>query len=126
MREDIMHSKQRGVTLIGWLFLLVPIAILGYALLRLAPVYLNYMKVSRSMNQLVSEMHSLDTSSAMIIRTSLEKHLDVESVDYPGIKDFDIRRDGSTWIVQTTYEETAPLFSNISLVVAFDKTVQIQ
>jgi Tfp pilus assembly protein PilE len=61
---DIMHSKQRGVTLIGWLFLLIPIAILGYAALRLAPVYLNYMKVSRSMNQLVSEMHSLDTSSA--------------------------------------------------------------
>ena len=26
-----MYSKQRGVTLIGWLFLLVPIAILGYA-----------------------------------------------------------------------------------------------
>jgi hypothetical protein len=121
-----MHSKQRGVTVIGWLFLLIPIAILGYALLRLAPVYLNYMKVSRSMNQLVSEMHSLDTSSAALIRSSLEKHLDVESVDYPGIKDFDIRRDGSVWIVQTTYEETAPLFSNISLVVAFDKTVQIQ
>jgi hypothetical protein len=121
-----MHSKQRGVTLIGWIFLLIPIAILGYAGIRLAPVYLNYMKVSRSMNQLVSEMHSLDTSSASIIRTSLEKHLDVESVDYPGIKDFDIRRDGSIWIVQTTYEETAPLFSNISLVVAFDKTVQIQ
>jgi len=98
-----MHSKQRGVTLIGWIFLLIPIAILGYAGIRLAPVYLNYMKVSRSMNQLVSEMHSLDTSSASIIRTSLEKHLDVESVDYPGIKDFDIRRDGSIWIVQTTY-----------------------
>jgi len=78
-----MHSKQRGVTLIGWIILLAPIAILGYACLRLAPVYLNYMKVSRSMNQLVSELHGLDTSSAALIRSSLEKHLDVESVDYP-------------------------------------------
>jgi Domain of unknown function (DUF4845) len=121
-----MHSKQRGVTLIGWLFLLIPVAILLYACIRLAPVYLNYMKVSRSMNQLVSEMHSNETSSAGVIRTSLEKHLDVESVDYPAIKDFEIRRDGSVWIVQTSYEESAPLFSNISLVVAFDKTVQIQ
>jgi hypothetical protein len=121
-----MHSKQRGVTVIGWLFLLIPIAILLYAGIRLAPVYLNYMKVSRSMNQLVSEMHSNDTSSAGTIRTSLEKHLDIESVDYPTVKDFDIHRDGSIWIVQTTYEETAPLFSNISLVVAFDKSVQIQ
>jgi hypothetical protein len=121
-----MHSKQRGVTLIGWIFLLIPIVILGYAGLRLAPVYLNYMKVSRSMNQLVSEMHSSDASNVELIRSSLEKHLDVESVDYPAIKDFSIRRDGSVWIVQTTYEETAPLFSNISLVVSFDKTVQIQ
>jgi hypothetical protein len=121
-----MHSKQRGVTVIGWLFLLIPIAIVGYAGIRLAPVYLNYMKVWRSMNHLVSDMHSVDISSANVIRTSLEKHLDVESVDYPNIKDFDIRRDGSVWIVQTAYEETAPLFSNISLVVAFDKSVQIQ
>lgn len=121
-----MYSKQRGVTFIGWIFLLIPIAILGYACIRLAPVYLNYMKVSRSMNQLVSEMHSNDTSSAAVIRSSLEKHLDVESVDYPALKDFDIRRDGAVWIVQTTYDESAPLFSNISLVVSFDKTVQIQ
>lgn len=121
-----MHSKQRGVTVIGWLFLLIPIAILFYAGIRLAPVYLNYMKVSRSMNQLVSEMHASDTASANIIRNSLEKHLDIESVDYPNVKDFDIRRDGQVWIVQATYEESAPLFSNISLVVAFDKSVRIQ
>lgn len=121
-----MHNKQRGVTVIGWLFLLIPIAILGYAGIRLSPVYLNYMKVSRSMNQLVAEMHSTDISSANLIRTSLEKHLDVESVDYPNIKDFQIRRDGSVWIVQTTYDETAPLFWNISLVVGFDKSVQIR
>jgi hypothetical protein len=121
-----MYSRQRGVTLIGWIFLLVPIAIIGYAGLRLAPVYLNYLKVSRSMNQLVSEMHSSDTTNAAAIRNSLEKHLNVDSVDYPDVKDFDIRRDGSAWSVQTTYDETAPLFYNISLVVSFDKTVRIE
>src|ERR1700729_2186092 len=121
-----MHSKQRGVTLIGWIFLLIPIAILGYACLRLAPIYLNYMKGTRSMNQLVSELHSLDTSSAAVIRSSLEKHLDVESVDYPALKDFEIRRADSVWSVSTGYEESAPLFSNIALVVSFDKTVQIE
>ena len=121
-----MHSKQRGVTLIGWIFLLIPIVVLGYACLRLAPLYLNYMKVSRSMNQLVSELHALDTSSAALIRSSLEKHLDVESVDYPALKDFEIRRADAVWSVSTSYEESAPLFWNISLVVAFDKTVQIQ
>ena len=121
-----MHKKQRGVTAIGWLFLLIPIVIVGYAGMRLAPAYLNYMKVARSMDQLASEVHADEASSAQVLRSSLEKHLDIESVTYPDVKDFSIRRDGKVWIVQSTYDDTAPLFSNISLVVAFDKTVQVQ
>ena len=46
-----MRSKQRGVTLIGWILLLTPWAICGYVGIRLTPVYLNYMKVVRSMEQ---------------------------------------------------------------------------
>ena len=121
-----MHSKQRGVTVIGWLFLLIPIAIVGYAGMRFAPAYLNYMKISHSMDQVATELRSEDTASALVVRNALEKHLDIQSVTYPPIKDFDIRRDGSVWIVQSTYDETAPLFSNIAMVVSFDKTVRIQ
>jgi hypothetical protein len=123
---ETMYSKQRGVTFIGWLVLLIPIAILGYAGIRLAPVYLNYMKVTRSMGQLASELHADEASSAGTIRVALGKHLDIESVDYPALKDFSIRRDGAVWIVQVTYDDTAPLFSNISLVVNFDKTIEIR
>jgi hypothetical protein len=47
-------------------------------------------------------------------------------VTYPDLKDFEVRRDGSVWIIQSTYDETAPLFSNIAMVVYFDKTVQIK
>jgi len=121
-----MHSKQRGVTIIGWLFLLIPVAIVGYAGIRLVPVYLNYMKIVRSMDQIAGELHADETANASMIRNALEKHLDIQSVTYPDIKDFEIRRDGAVWIVQSTYDETAPLFSNIALVVSFDKTVRIQ
>ena len=47
-----MRAHQHGITFIGWLFLLVPIAIVAYAGIRIAPVYLNYMKVSRSLDAL--------------------------------------------------------------------------
>ena len=40
-----MMRKQRGVTMIGWIFLLVPVAIVLYAGIRVAPEYLNYYKV---------------------------------------------------------------------------------
>ena len=42
-----MRQRQRGITFIGWIVLLIPVAIVGYALIRVAPVYLNYMKVAK-------------------------------------------------------------------------------
>jgi len=119
-----MRSTQRGVTAVGWLFLLTPLAIVLYAGMRLAPVYLNYMKVAKAMDRVSGELKSgqVDPSG---IRTAIDKHLLVETIDYPTGKDMKITRDGSAWIVESQYDDEAPLFGNISLHVAFDKTVKI-
>jgi hypothetical protein len=79
-----MRNRQLGVTAIGWLFLLTPLAIVVYAGIRLAPVYLNYMKVAKAMDQ-----------------------------------------DGSWLLVESQYDDDAPLFANLSLHVTFDKKVKI-
>ena len=121
-----MVSKQRGITMIGWLFLLVPIAIVGYAGIRLAPVYLNYMKVTRSIEQTSTQLKQDESLTAQSIRNTLEKHFDIESVSYPTVKDVAIRRDGQTWLIQARYEDIAPLFSNISLLIRFDKMAKIE
>ena len=47
-----MRRSQRGVTFLGWLLLLTPVAIVIYAGIRLTPVYLNYMRVARSLDRL--------------------------------------------------------------------------
>lgn len=119
-----MRSKQTGVTLIGWIILLVPMAICVYAAIRLAPVYLNYMKVARTLEQVKSEFKGGDANLA-VVRTAIEKHLNVESVDYPDIKDIKITRDGKAWTVTAAYDDQAPLFSNVFILVTFDKTVTL-
>jgi hypothetical protein len=120
-----MRSKQRGVTLIGWIILLIPIAIVAYAGIRLAPVYLNYMKVTKTLNQVQSEFKGGDAASATTIRTAVEKHFNIEAVDYPTVKDIKITRDGRTWVIEAAYDDQAPLFSNMFLLVSFDKTVTL-
>jgi hypothetical protein len=120
-----MRSKQAGVTLIGWLFLLVPVAICVYTGIRLTPIYLNYMKVARSLEQVKSEFKGGDAGNAAAIRLALEKHLVIESVDYPAIKDIKIARDGRSWVVQAAYDDQAPLFSNVFILVTFDKSVTL-
>jgi hypothetical protein len=121
-----MYKNQRGITLIGWLFLLVPLAVCAYAGIRVAPIYLNYMKVSRALEQVAQEYEAQESVSMMLIRNSLEKRLDIESVTYPTAKDVGVRRDGKGWVLEAKYEDVAPLFSNVSLLLAFDKSVPIE
>jgi hypothetical protein len=120
-----MRSKQTGVTLVGWLILLVPVGICLYAGIRLAPVYLNYMKVAKTLEQLKSEFKGGDAGSATAIRSTIQKHFDIESVDYPESKDIKITRDGRSWVVSAAYDDQAPLFSNVFILVSFDKSVTL-
>src|SRR6185312_17300410 len=46
---SLMRRYQRGVTFIGWVILMVPMALVFYAGVRLTPVYLNYMKVRHTL-----------------------------------------------------------------------------
>jgi hypothetical protein len=117
-----MRNRQRGVTAIGWLILLTPIAVLGYAGIRLAPLYLNYMKVTKALGQVASD-YKEGGGDPQSIRRTIDKHFEIDMVDYPTTKDLKITRDGAGWVVEMAYDDEAPLFSNLSLHVTFDKTV---
>ena len=121
-----MRSRQTGITFIGWIILLIPLAICVYAGIRLAPIYLNYMKVARTLEQVKSEFKGgagNDPGSVAGIRSAIEKHLNIESVDYPELKDIKIARDGRAWTVSASSDDQAPLFANMFILVSFDKSV---
>jgi hypothetical protein len=119
-----MRNRQKGVTAIGWVFLLTPLAIVVYAGIRLAPVYLNYMKVAKAMEQSVSEFKG-GGSGMDSIRISIDRKFEIDMVEYPTVKDMKIVKDGAGWVVECQYDDDAPLFANLSLHVTFDKKVRI-
>lgn len=121
-----MRKSQRGITVIGWMVLLIPVGIVGYAGIRLAPIYLNYFRVVKVLEQTVSEAKGEGTLNPAEIRGSIEKRFNVEYVDTPDAKDIDIHRDGDHWVAIAKYEELAPLFGNISLLLQFDKQVELK
>jgi hypothetical protein len=123
-RSFNMRHSQRGVTFIGWVVLLVPVAIVVFAGIRLTPIYLNYMRVAKSLSLLATENKG-ETSTAEGLRNSLEKHFNIEGIEKPDVKDIDIRREGSHWVAIGDYEDVAPMFGNVSLLVEFHKQVDI-
>lgn len=120
-----MRKQQRGVTAIGWLVLLIPVAICVYAGIRIAPVYMNYMNVVHNLNLVASEIDN-GTASAPAIRIAIEKHFNVDYVEYPSVKDLKITRDNGNWKIEANYDDQAPLFANIAILVTFDKTVKLK
>jgi hypothetical protein len=120
-----MRNRQVGVTTIGWLVLLTPFAIVLYAGIRLAPIYLNYMKVVRAVDNAASSVKtSGNEGDVQAIRTAIDRHFEIDMVDYPTAKDIKVTREGHAWVIQAAYDDEAPLFANVSLHVSFDKTAR--
>jgi hypothetical protein len=121
-----MRHSQRGITFIGWIVLLVPVAIVVYAGIRLAPMYLNYMRVSKAMELVAADAKSGSTTSPAALKASVEKNFDVQGIEHPDTKDIDIHREGDHFVAIADYEDVAPMFGNVSLLVQFRKQVEMQ
>lgn len=120
-----MH-RQRGMTLIGWLVLLIPLLLVGYAGIRLLPVYLNYLDVSRTLDEVASTYRSSGASPDVgQIRDNIAKHFEIDEVNYPTVNDIAITHDGTGWHVEAAYDDYAPLFGSMSIQIQFDKSVTI-
>jgi len=121
-----MRRRQAGITFIGWLFLMVPVAIVGYCVIRLTPVYLNSMKVSKALKETAGDFKGEEQINPTAVRVALEKRFDVDSIDFPDVKSVLIARDGTQWVLTSNYEDKVALFKNISLLVQFDKRAVVE
>ena len=119
-----MKKPQRGMTFLGILTILVIIGFAFYMALRLVPVYLEYMEVSRALNQ-VRDEHAAIQTSAQMIRNSLERRWDVEDIKGLSWKEVEIKKTNEGFEVRAEYDVEQPFVSNLYLTVKFDKTVVV-
>ena len=116
---------QRGMTFVGMLCILALVGVIGYAGLRLMPLYLNYMKVARSMDVTAAEFKGENPDQGGI-RRSLEKHWQIEDISGVEAKEVEILKDDNGVSLHVAYDDAAPYIQNVSLTVHFDKTVKVQ
>jgi Domain of unknown function (DUF4845) len=122
-----MRNQQRGVTFLGWVILLIPFALVAYIAIRLTPIYVNYMAVSKAMNKLTTETADGSAVNEPALRVSLDKSFNIEGINTPSVKqDFKVQRDGDDVVGIIEYEEVAPMIANVSILVQFKKQVKLQ
>ncbi len=113
------------MTFIGLVMILALVGLIGYAGIRLVPLYLNYIKVARSMDAAAAESKG-DNPDPGSVRRSLEKHWQIEDISGVEAKEVEILKDENGIALHVAYDDLAPYISNVSLSVHFDKTVKVQ
>lgn len=115
-------TRQRGISLISGLLLVVIVAFIVLLAVRLFPVYFDYLTLSSVFND-VREQAGGESPAA--IRDTLERRFEVNDVDVVSIRDVKIKpvRGGTT--VSVHYEQRVPFVGNLSLLATFDKTVEV-
>jgi Tfp pilus assembly protein PilE len=120
-----MQQRQRGMTFLGILVLVVVVGAWVYAAIRLTPKYLEYMKVAATLEKVRDEHASAPGTTEFMLMKAIERHFNIESVTAITEKDIEIKRDGDVFTMRAAYDEAVPLVGNVSFLVSFDKTVEV-
>ncbi len=119
------RTDQRGITMIGFLMVLMVAGFFAYLAMRLFPPYSEYMNVSRALESLKTEP-GVASKSPNEIRGLLSRRFDVNYVDSINARDVRVTRSVDGVNVQVRYEVRKPFISNIELLITFDKTVVLR
>jgi hypothetical protein len=119
--------KQLGVTMIGWIFLLVPVAIVVYAGIRATPIYLNYYKVVQALKETANDLKDDEVVMPANITSSLGRRFNVGYIDKPEAREIRVFKNVSgNWEMEADYEEVVPLFGNLHLLMNFKYSAAIK
>ena len=120
-----MRNRQRGMTMLGILVIVVVVGAWVYAGIRLTPKYLEYMRVAATLEKVRDEFDSNPGTTEFMLRKAVERHFDIEMVEVITPADLEITKDGGLFTMRAAYEDTVPLAGNVSFLVSFDKSVEV-
>ena len=119
------RRKQAGMTTLGLLILVVFMGMFGYAGLRLAPIYLNYVAIASVVDGVLKEYDGQNPTRTDI-KKSIGRRFDVESISLITARDVKVTSSGAGFQIAVVYDHKADFLGNVSFSVHFDKTVVVR
>jgi len=112
-------QKQRGLTLISWVFVLAILAFCGMFAFRVVPMYSENVYVVNALKSLAEPGMKVSEMSDAEIKKKIMDFYTVNNVRSEGPQNIVIDRKSKSLIVTIDYENRANLFSNIDIVMRF-------
>lgn len=119
-----LKNKQKGLTGISIMAIVVVIAFTALIFLKIMPIYFDSFKVGDVISSLKDERGLGDKGNRAIV-TSILKRLDVNMVSDVTKDHIFIEKTKNTVFIDVEYEVRKPMFGNLDIVVSFKKSVEV-
>ncbi|MEQ8230247.1 MAG: DUF4845 domain-containing protein [Gammaproteobacteria bacterium] len=124
------RRKQTGVTLTGLIAACIVIGGAAVVAMKLWPLYNEKLKVDMAMESLTT-LPEGERMGRAAIASALQRQFDVQDADsidgrkLPKMLEVERRKGEKGKFVRLAYEIRAPFFSNLDVIMNYDKTVQL-
>ena len=117
-------ARQRGITLIGFIFVLIVVGFFGYMVMVLGPAYNEYYGVVKAMNTVAG--NAQPNTDFQTLRMAMDKQFNVGYVSSVDAKQAKLIRDKTLGnVLSLDYEVRKPFLYNVDFVVKFSHAVPV-
>lgn len=117
-------ERQRGLTVIGMLLLIVVLGFMALVAMKVIPMYIQYFTIKSTIESIRKEPQ-LAQMGLMEIQTAIQKRFDIGYVDKITAKDLKLRNDRSGRVLDLVYEDDQPLFYGLHIVLKVNEAIPL-
>ncbi len=118
MERGIGAQGQRGLSIIGFLFVVAVVVVVALVGFRMVPAYIEWYTIQKALEAAVADAGN--DPSLMNIRKAMERKLSADYADAVSAKDVNVTKQGNTIVAQVSWQKILPMVGNVSILIDFD------
>ena len=122
--EREFGGRQRGMTVIGMLLLLIVIAFMALIAMKVVPMYIQFFTVKSTIESIRKEPQ-IAQMSPTDIQNAIQKRFDIGYVDNITARDLKIRNDRGGRVLDLVYQDERALFYGLSVVLKVNEVIPL-
>lgn len=119
-------GKQKGMSFVGIMWLILTIGIAGTVGLKLFPAYLEYYKVGKAFETVVMSDPDIATKDHRKIWSAFSRNFGVNDIRNVKKDSLTVVREKNSKIITLSYERRVPMFKTLETVVVFNRSLTVK
>ena len=119
-RFALRRPRHAGLTMIGFLFVVVVVLVVAIVGFRVLPAYIEYFSVQRALSEALSQAKELNDPAE--VRKNFQRRVDSGYIESVSARDLEVHKYGNEYVASVAWTRKLPLVSNVSLLIEFDAT----